>query len=337
MALFKKAAVMTDLHVGAKSNSIQHNEDCLQFVEWFIQKAKEENCETCLFLGDWHHHRANISILTLSYSVRILEKLNAAFDHVYMIAGNHDMYYREKRSVHSMEWTKNFPNITVIDDWFQDGDVVISPWLVGDDYKKLAKMSGKYLFGHLELPQFMMNALVEMPDHGEINVDHVKNFDTVFSGHFHKRQYRNNIWYIGNAFPHNYSDAGDDARGMMVLEWGHDPEFHAWPNQPRFRVSKLSQILENPATFLLPQSSVRVHLDVDISFEEATYLKETLIPQYSLREMSLLPMKDREIFKDNAQTAVKFESVDQIVLVELTNIESDYYDSKLLLDIFKTL
>ena len=40
--LFKKAAVFTDIHFGMKSNSIQHNRDCSDFVDWFIEKSKEE-------------------------------------------------------------------------------------------------------------------------------------------------------------------------------------------------------------------------------------------------------------------------------------------------------
>jgi uncharacterized membrane protein len=34
---------------------------------------------------------------------------------------------------------------------------------------------------------------------------------------------------------------------------------------------------------------------------------------------------------------VKFESVDQIVIDQLTNIESEFYDNKLLLKIYQTL
>ena len=33
--LFKKAAVCTDIHWGLKSNSLQHNLDCDQFIDWF--------------------------------------------------------------------------------------------------------------------------------------------------------------------------------------------------------------------------------------------------------------------------------------------------------------
>ncbi len=335
--LFKKAAVFTDIHFGLKSNSTQHNQDCIDFVEWFITKAKSEGCETCFFLGDYNHHRASINIHTLQYGLRALERLNDSFEKVYFLPGNHDLYYRDKRDIHSVEWAKHLPNVTIINDWFSEGDVVIAPWLVGDDHKKLARLEGKYLFGHLELPRFYMNAQVLMPDHGEVKDETVSNFETVFSGHFHKRQARNNIWYIGNAFPHNYADAGDDQRGMMILEWGQDPEFHSWPGQPLFRVYKLSDVLDNPEGLLLPKSSVRVHLDIDISYEEANFIRETLIPKHNIREMSLIPMKLDQHTQDLAPGELKFESVDQIIVDQITAIESEFFDPKLLLEIYRNL
>jgi hypothetical protein len=335
--LFKKAAVFTDIHFGLKSNSVQHNQDCSDFVDWFIQKAKEENCETCFFLGDYNHHRASINIQTMQFGLRALEKLNNSFDHVYFIPGNHDLYYRDKRDVHSVEWAKHLPNVTIVNDWFIQDEVVIAPWLVGEDHKKLAKLSGKYLFGHFELPAFYMNAMVQMPDHGDVSDNDLVGFEKVFSGHFHKRQARNNIWYIGNAFPHNYADAGDDQRGMMILEWGEDPEFHAWPGQPLFRVYKLSDILDNPEGLLLPKSSVRVHLDIDISYEEANFIRETLIPKHNIREMSLIPMKLDQHSQDLAPGEVNFESVDQIIIDQISAIESDFFDPKVLLEIYRNL
>lgn len=337
MNLFKKAALFTDLHVGLKSNSILHNNDCEQFVDWFISEAKKENCETCLFLGDWHHHRASINLHSLSYSIRLIEKLNSAFEKTYMIPGNHDLYYRDRREVHSIEWATHLPNVVIVNDWLVEGDVVISPWLVGDDYKKIKKLTGKYMFGHFELPHFYMNAMIKMPEHGEFNEDYFSNFDQVFSGHFHKRQNRKNIWYMGNAFPHNYSDAGDDDRGMMILEWGMDPVFKSWPDQPVFRVYKLSDILDEPDRLLLPNSHIRVHLDIDISYEEANFIRETLIPQHKLREMSLIPMKLDEHSQDLAPGEVKFESVDQIIVDQISAIESEFYDPKLLLELYRNL
>ncbi len=335
--LFKKAAFFTDIHFGLKSNSLQHNQDCEKFVDWFISHAKEQGCETCFFLGDYNHHRASINIQTMQYGLRALEKLNDNFDRVYFIPGNHDLYYRDRRDIHSVEWAKHLPNVEIINDWFITKDVVIAPWLVQDDWKRLQKLGGKYLFGHFELPRFYMNAMVEMPDHGELNDTHLVGFEKVFSGHFHKRQARSNVWYIGNAFPHNYADAGDDARGMMILEYGSEPEFHSWPDQPKYRVYKLSEVLDNPDGLLLKDSHVRVHLDIDISYEEANFIRETLIPKHTLREMALIPMKLDQVSTDLAAGELKFESVDQIIIDQISAIESEFYDKKVLLDIYRNL
>jgi len=337
MSLFKKVAVCTDIHFGLKSNSLQHNQDCSDFIDWFIKTAKANGCETGMFLGDWSHQRAAINMQTLQYSLRSLEKLSAAFDRFYFIPGNHDLYYRDKRDIYSTEWAKHIPNIQIVNDWFEDGDVVIAPWLVGDDHKKIPKMGAKYMFGHFELPHFKMNAMVEMPDHGEVKVESFGGFDKVFSGHFHLRQQKKNINYIGNCFPHNYADAGDADRGMMILEWGSEPVYHAWPGQPLYRVLKLSQVIDSAPTILVPNMHVRVELDIDISYEEANFIKDTFVKDYSLREMALIPVKSSAVDLDMSPGEVKFESVDQIVTDQLTNIESEFYDPKLLLKIYQNL
>jgi len=337
MSLFKKVAVCTDIHFGLKSNSQQHNQDCSDFIDWFIDTARANGCETGMFLGDWSHQRAAINMQTLQYSLRSLEKLSAAFDRFYFIPGNHDLYYRDKRDIYSTEWAKHIPNIQIVNDWFQDDDVVIAPWLVGDDHKRIPKMSAKYMFGHFELPHFKMNAMVEMPDHGEIKVENFGGVENVFSGHFHLRQSKKNINYIGNCFPHNFADAGDSDRGMMVLEWGKPQQYHAWPGQPLYRVLRLSECIDNGANILQPNMHVRVELDIDISYEEANFIKEKFIRDYNLRELALIPSKRTDIDIDLAPGEVKFESVDQSVTDQLTNIESEFYDPKLLLKIYQNL
>jgi DNA repair exonuclease SbcCD nuclease subunit len=335
--LFKKAAIFTDIHFGLKSNSQLHNDDCLAFVHWATAKAREEGCETCLFLGDWHNTRSSINIVTLQYSLRALEHLNENFERVYFIPGNHDLYYRDKRDVQSVEWAKHLPRIQICNDWFSDGDVVIAPWLCGDDYKRIPRLKGKYMFGHFELPGYLMNAMVEMPDHGEVRREDFTNFEHVFTGHFHKRQTKKNITYIGNAFPHNYADAGDDERGLTILEWGKDPVYHAWPDQPTYRVLGLATLIDNAHTLLKEKMHVRVQLDIEISYEEAGFIKDNFISNHKLREMALIPNKLSAIDTDMAPGEIKFESVDQIVTDQITKIESEFYDPKLLLQIYQNL
>jgi len=337
MALFKKAACFTDIHFGMKSGSRIHNKDCEDFVEWFIEEAKKENCETCIFLGDWHHNRATTDVSTMNYSVSNQEKLNNAFDKTYLMLGNHDEFYKDKREIHSLEFARLFPNIVPVNHPITEGEVTLLPWLVGDEWKKVKDIKSRYVFGHFELPLFYMNAMVQMPDHGQLQADDFVNQEYVFSGHFHKRQTKGNITYMGNAFPHNYADAWDDERGMMMLEWGGKPEYRSWPDQPVYRTYKLSKLLEAPDDLLKEKMHCRVTIDVPISFEEANFIKETFMPQYKLRELMLIPEKTEIEGQDIQPIDLQFESVDTIVVNQITNIDSEQYDQKLLLEIYNNL
>ena len=334
--LFKKVACFTDIHFGLKSNSSTHNQDCEDFVDWYIAKAKEEGCDTGIFMGDWHHNRNSLNITTMDYSLRALEKLGQAFNNFYFFPGNHDLYYKDKRDIHSVEFGKYIPGITVVHEPTTIGNVTLCPWLVGEEWKTIGKKGGKYIFGHFELPSFFMNAMVQMPDHGEIQLDTFESYELGFSGHFHKRQQQKNMVYIGNAFPHNYADAWDDDRGMMILEWGGKPQYHSWPSQPTFRTITLSRLIDEADALILPKQHLRVTLDIDITYEEASFIKEKFMSDYNIRELTLITEKKNiEINTDIDIQA--FESVDQIVSSQLVNIESDTYNKNTLLSIYNSL
>lgn len=334
--MFKKVACFTDIHFGLKSNSAIHNQDCEDFVDWFIAEAKKEGCDTGIFLGDWHHNRNSLNMLTMMSSIRSLEKLGKAFDNFYFFPGNHDLYYKDKRDVHSIEWGVHIPGVTIVREITTIGDTTLVPWLVGEEWKKMEKLKSRYIFGHFELPLFMMNAMVSMPDHGELQAEHFSNPEYVFSGHFHKRQAKKNIVYIGNAFPHNYADAWDDDRGMMILEHGKEPEFRVWADAPKFKTVKLSQLIDDADNLIKSKSYLRVSIDLPISFEEASFIKETFMSRPEVRELTLIPeKKDVEINTDI--DVEQFESIDQIVSTQLTAIASETYDTNVLLAIYNNL
>jgi DNA repair exonuclease SbcCD nuclease subunit len=337
MQLFNKVACFTDIHFGLKSNSQTHNQDCEDFVDWFIAEAKKEGAETCIFLGDWHHNRNSINLITLDTSIRCLEKLGAAFDQFFWFPGNHDLFYKDKRDVHSSAFGRHIPGVTVVDKVTTIGDVTLVPWLIGDEWKTISQVKSRYMFGHFELPLFYMNAMVQMPDHGELQASHFKHQDYVFSGHFHKRQQRDKIVYIGNAFPHNFSDTWDDDRGMMFMDWGGEPQYRVWPDAPKFRTLKLSRLIDEKDTLMQSKMYLKVNLDIDISFEEANFIKETFVLEHDIREISLVQDKDNLDTVVDDTTESKFESVDQIVTEQLVAIESGSFDKKTLLDIYNNL
>ncbi|MEK9907376.1 MAG: hypothetical protein VW540_06305, partial [Gammaproteobacteria bacterium] len=65
-------------------------------------------------------------------------------------------------------------------------------------------------------------------------------------------------------------------------------------------------------------------------------IKETYIAQNNCREITLIPQKQIEEITTDLDIT-QFESVDQIVSNEITAIDSDNFDKKLLLDIYNEL
>lgn len=293
MNLFSKVAAFTDIHFGEKNNSKSHNQDCENFIDWFISKAKEEEVDCVIFLGDWHESRKTLNVQTMNYSIRCLEKLNDAFDKIYFITGNHDLYYREKRDVHSIVVAKNLKNIILIDEIKEIDNVLFVPWLVGNEHEEVSKYNSKYVFGHFEIGGFLRNNHNVAPP-GKISLSDFKNFELVFSGHFHKRQVEDNFIYMGNTFPIDYNDEGDTDRGMMIMEWGDEPYFLSWEEQPKYKYANLSDIKENPENFLDEYTNIKIKNDLHMPIEEVDLLRQKYYEEFNCRAISFTPVKIKE-------------------------------------------
>lgn len=337
MKIFNKAAVFADLHLGKKHNSVQFNEDSEQFILWFIEEAKKWNADSVIFCGDWHDNRRNINISTLNYSLRCMEHIDKNFDQWYFIPGNHDLYYKDKRDLSSIEIARNLKNCTIIRDPVTIGDVSFVPWLVEDEWKSIKSIKSKYIFGHFELPYFLMNQMFEMPDNGGLNKDSFKNVEYVFTGHFHKRQNKNNVYYIGSPFPQTFSDVWDDERGMMFLEWDKEPEFKKWPFAPKFRTINLSSLLEKPNEYIDDKTYAKVNIDLNLKYDEIQFIKELYMEYFDPREFIMIPASKNQNYNEDYDTEISFKNIEQIVIEGLNSVESFTIDNKKLIEIYNSL
>jgi DNA repair exonuclease SbcCD nuclease subunit len=328
---------MSDLHLGMRNNSKQHNEWCVQFIEWMIQQAQAQQVKTCVFLGDWSHNRNSVNVLTLNYSLQALRMLSEGFDNVIMLLGNHDLYFRDNLDIHSIPYANQFHNIHLISEPTACGDCMFVPWMVGDQWQDIRNYPQPYLFCHAEIAKFKMNAMVELPDHGGLNSDHFVHQQLVFSGHFHKRQRKGNILYIGNAFPHNFADAHDDQRGIMFWKPKHDPIFMSWPRAPKFRTLTLSQILSDPTLYIDDRTYAKISVDMDISYEDGQFLRDLFETQLQALDVQLINDKTTDTYSDPHDDDIDFESVDTIVLSHLNSIESTTMDKQLLATIYQSI
>lgn len=331
---FQRVAAFTDLHLGNKNNSQEFHQDCHDYIAWFIEQAKEFGAETCIFMGDFFHKRSAINVLTLNVALEILERLSQAFRVVYVLVGNHDMYFRNNRLVNAIEIGRNLDNVVLVRDLLTVGDMTLVPYLVENEWRDIRKLKSRYVFGHFELPGFLMNAMIEAPDHGLINAGHFEHQEYVFSGHFHKRQQSGKIFYIGNAMPHNFADTWDDARGCMLLEHGGTPDLLNWADCPKYRTFRMSEFIN--ADIRIPQKSyLRVTVDRDLSYEESNDLKQSMLDG-GARTVEL-QMPGQIQAGDEPVMEITFEPVDQIVIKSLEKFDSEILSPAYMIEIYQAL
>lgn len=286
-----KLALFTDIHWGAKGNSIQHNQDCSDYIDWFIDVVRQRQCDGIVFMGDWFENRNAINVQTLNYSFRGLKKLDELQLPIYFCVGNHDLYHRSNRKEYSTHHFEQFTNVKLVNEALVDGDMMFFPFLFEAEYPAAAaaitRAGAKYVFGHFEFRDFVVTGSDRKMDHGP---DH-KQFSSpsyIFSGHFHKRQINDNVIYIGNTFPTNYSDAWDDARGCAVVDTvSEDIAFYDWADCPKYRKIRLSDMLADGSTTFPEKCRVRCIIDTEIAYSEAQSIKEEMIRSMNLREFSL--------------------------------------------------
>ncbi len=348
----KRGAFCTDIHFGKKANSQQHNEDCLAFIDWFCDQVKKDgNIDYVAFLGDWNENRSALNIATLNYSYKGAKKLNDLGIPVYFVIGNHDLYQRHTREIHSIIHFQEFKNFKVIEQPTVVkeilNDALFVPYMFHEEYPSLTKyLSIPYWAGHFEFKGFEVTGYGMVLPVGPSHHD-FKGPKHIISGHFHKRQANDNIIYMGNTFPMDFGDAGDTARGMMIYDHTkQEPTWIDWDQCPKYIKTVLSEVLEKK--IVLPnEARVKVLVDMPISFEESNFLRKHYTEKAKLREFILeespeitAALSDTEITtetENKIQTTLldsKLSTVDEMVHLMLKDIQSDHINNDMLSQIY---
>jgi DNA repair exonuclease SbcCD nuclease subunit len=349
-----KGCFHTDIHFGKKTNSPIHNQDCLDYLDWFCAYVKSDpTIDYVAFLGDWNETRAAINLATLNFSYYGAKKLNDLGLPVFFVVGNHDLYHRHTREVYSVLPFAEFSNFRIISEptvipEIGDG-AFFSPYLFHDEYDHLEEyLKIPFWAGHFEFKGFRVtgyNMLMPTgPDHKKFaGPKHI------LSGHFHQRQQQDNIAYIGNCFPMDFGDAGDFKRGLAVYDHiTRDLSFKDWKQCPKYMHVKLSTLLDGNIT-LPDKARIKCKIDEDMPIEELTAIKEAFIKKYNLRELTMEETSSEDLgiaLRDtdtdvNEPTAdgdlSEFNTVDDLVIKMLSDIAVDQIDNALLIEEYRAL
>lgn len=240
-------ALITDQHFGCRSDSkIFHKHFRKFYSEVFIPKLIEEKVTTVFVLGDFFDRRKLINFESLKLARDVFfEPLKELGIKIYMIAGNHDVMYKNTNSVNSLDLLVSeyhYSNVKVFSECETievDGiKILMLPWINSENYarsiQEITHSEAELVFSHLEMKGFEYHRGM-MSDRGHCDADLLARYRFVLSGHYHHRSSRDNIHYLGTPYEMNWSDY-NDPKGFHLFD-GHELRFVENPNKVFIRLA----------------------------------------------------------------------------------------------------
>jgi DNA repair exonuclease SbcCD nuclease subunit len=231
-----KIAVVTDTHFGARQESPVFLRHATRFFEnVFFPECDRRGVRHILHLGDVLDKQKQVNFLVLEEFQRvfignILSRPGLTAD---ILIGNHDVYYRNTSEHNSLRaifqhiTTDSRIRFVLTPEFVTRGGIGIhlAPWVGTDEMdnfrqsllpsSSFSSHQSSVLAGHLEVQTFALNGGAIM-EHG-LQPSEIAHYKMVLSGHFHSRQTKGNIHYIGTPYQLDWGDYGQP-KGFAILD-----------------------------------------------------------------------------------------------------------------------
>ena len=217
--------IFSDIHIFAHKRKLERLEDCLSVLDWVFDTARKYNIKNILFGGDFFHDRQKIEVYTYQRAFEALSKnLTNNPAHLWLLLGNHDLWFNEKTSISSVIPLSALPNIHIID---KPSRLIIDniPWdfvpFTHDpisSVQELKVLPGKadFCLGHIALDgaQLHGDTLSEVAvehdgDMVKVSSNLFSHYKQAFFGHYHAAQILDDVCeYVGSPLQLSFGEAG---------------------------------------------------------------------------------------------------------------------------------
>ena len=219
----EEVLLFSDIHLACHKRRVERLEDCLKVLDWVFDVAEERGITNILFGGDLFHDRQKIDVYTYQ---RVFEVLNKRLDgkkKLYLLLGNHDLWYNDKTSVSSVIPLSSLPGVEIISEpkriFIAGCNWDFIPF-THDPITSLEKLSKyfsepQYALGHIAIDGAILHGSqysdVEIEHDGDmvsIGVGLFEHYIHTFLGHYHAEQKVNSkVEYIGSPLELSFGEA----------------------------------------------------------------------------------------------------------------------------------
>jgi len=222
-----KIAIITDQHFGARKNSKLFHDYFLKFYEdIFFPTLIKEGITTIVDMGDTFDSRKGVDFVSLEWAKNnYYDKLEELGITIHTIIGNHTAYYKNTNDLTGVGlFLREYDNVKI---YPETEEVIIDntkflfvPWINSENQEKtfqlIEETDSPCVMGHLELNGFMATRGHFMENGMDSSI--FDKFDRVYSGHYHMRSNKENIFYLGNPYEMYWNDVNDRNRGFHLFD-----------------------------------------------------------------------------------------------------------------------
>ena len=234
-----KIAIITDQHFGARKNSKLFHDYFLKFYEdIFFPTLIKEGITTIVDMGDTFDSRKGVDFVSLEWAKNnYFDKLRELGIEVHTIIGNHTAYYKNTNDLTGVGlFLREYDNIKIYSEAeevrIDKTKFLFVPWINSENQEKtfevIEESDSPCVMGHLELNGFMATRGHFM-EHG-MDAHVFDKFDKVYTGHYHMRSNKENVFYLGNPYEMYWNDVNDRDRGFHLFDT--DTLVHTPVNNP---------------------------------------------------------------------------------------------------------
>lgn len=258
-----KILLFSDLHCHTHKNQISRLEDCLKVLNWVFDTAKDNDIVDIVFAGDLFQDRQKIVTIAYEKTFNILEKYFGSNSemNLYLLVGNHDMWYSDQWDVTSINPFTAIKNVKVINTpcsvKLSNGCIVdFLPYTKNPikDIETYFTKKNDILVSHCSVDGAKLNSLyntkaeISVEHEGDmvkVGVDKFTGWKRVFLGHYHCAQKLNDVVeYIGSPLELNFSEAFQQKHIIMYDNETNDTEYIINDFSPKHMIVK-SEDLDN--------------------------------------------------------------------------------------------
>lgn len=222
-----KIAILGDPHFGIRQGAKSFNAYFEKFYSnIFFPYLINNNIKIVFCMGDLFDDRKATNIKGLAYCKQyFFSKFDEYEIDLISLVGNHDTTYKNTLEVNSPSLLLNeYKKIKIISAptlySLNDINLLLLPWICEQNYEQTLQMidssSVEICMGHLELRNFAMYKGINADDGMEADI--FSKFEYVFSGHYHHKSNRGNIYYVGTPTEQTWNDYGDE-KGFHIFDF----------------------------------------------------------------------------------------------------------------------